>query len=169
MYNINKNATRINGELRGESWSPPRFGTNPIEIHHCNGCYIRWSRQRTTPCNAICGWPGDISENTREQAEEQLKLWRKAIESKGLGIRRSKTAYLPPSSCHDCNVKLGGEEIKNITTFNYLWLMLDAEGESTTDCHIRVRLAWSKWREVTGVRNFFPRRVPTESLSSLVG
>ena len=53
-----------------------------------------------------------ICENTREQAEEQLKLWRKAIESKGLGVRRRKTAYLPPSSCHGCNVKLGGEEIK---------------------------------------------------------
>ena len=29
--------------------------------------------------------------------------------------------------------------------------MLDAEGGSTTDCKSRVRLAWNKWREVTGV------------------
>ena len=29
--------------------------------------------------------------------------------------------------------------------------MLDAEGGSTTDCKIGVRLPWSKWREVTGV------------------
>ena len=29
--------------------------------------------------------------------------------------------------------------------------MFDAEGGTTTDCKNRVRLAWNKWREVTGV------------------
>ena len=29
--------------------------------------------------------------------------------------------------------------------------MFDAEGGSTTDCKNRVRLAWNKWREITGV------------------
>ena len=52
-----------------------------------------------------------ICENTHEQAEDQLELWRKAIENKGLRVSRSKTEYLPPSSCHDSKVKLGGEEI----------------------------------------------------------
>ena len=46
---------------------------------------------------------------TREEAEEQLELWRNAIENKGLRVSRNKTEYLPPSSCHD-NVKLGGEK-----------------------------------------------------------
>ena len=58
-----------------------------------------------------------LCENTREEAEEQLELWRNAIENKGLRVSRSKTEYLPPSSCHD-KVKLGGEEIKTVTTFN---------------------------------------------------
>ena len=56
-----------------------------------------------------------LCENTREEAEEQLALWRNAIENKGLRASRSKTEYLPPSSSHD-NVKLGGEEIKTVTT-----------------------------------------------------
>ena len=86
-----------------------------------------------------------LCENTREEAEEQLELWRNAIENKGLRVSRSKT-----SSCHD-NVKLGGEEIKTVTTFKYLGSMFDAEGGTTTDCKNRVRLAWNKWREVTGV------------------
>ena len=38
--------------------------------------------------------------------------------------------YLPPSSCHD-NVKLGGEEIKTVTTFKYSGSMFDAEGATT--------------------------------------
>ena len=57
-----------------------------------------------------------LGENTREEAEEQLELWRNAIENKGLRVSRNKTEYIPPSSSHD-KVKLGGEEIKNVTTF----------------------------------------------------
>ena len=71
-----------------------------------------------------------LCENTREQAEEQLELWRKAIENKGMGVSRSKTEYLPPSSCHDSKVKLGGEEINNVTTFKKIWSMFDADGGS---------------------------------------
>ena len=71
-----------------------------------------------------------------------------------------KTEYLPPSSCHD-TVKLGGEEIKNVTTFKYLGSMFDdAEGGTTTYCKNRVRLAWNKWREVTGV--ICDRKVPVK-------
>ena len=49
-----------------------------------------------------------LCEKTRQEAEEQLELWRIAIESKGLRVSRNKTEYLPPSPCHD-EVKLGGE------------------------------------------------------------
>ena len=91
-----------------------------------------------------------LCESTREEAEEQLEVWRNAIENKGLRVSRKKTEYLPPYSCHD-KVKLGGKEIKNVTTFKYIGSMFDAEGGTTTDCKNRVRLAWNKWREVTGV------------------
>ena len=91
-----------------------------------------------------------LGEHTREEAEEQLELWRNAIENKGIPVSRSKTEYLPPSFCHD-NVKLGGEEIKTVTTFKYRGSMFDAEGGTTTDCKKRFRLAWNKRREVTGV------------------
>ena len=85
-----------------------------------------------------------LRENTRKQTEEQLELWRKAFENKRLRVSRSKTEYLPPSSCHDSKVKLGEEEIKNVTTYKY-------RRGSITDCKNRVLLAWNKWREVTGV------------------
>ena len=84
-----------------------------------------------------------LGENTREEAKEQLELWRNAIETKGLRVIRNKTEYLPPSSSHH-KVKLGGEEIKNVTTFKYLWSMFDAEGGTTINCKNRVRLAWKK-------------------------
>ena len=74
-----------------------------------------------------------LCENTREEAAEQLELWRNAIENKGLRVSRNKTEYLPPSSGHDKD-KLGGEEIKNVTTFKYLGSMFDSEGGTTTYC-----------------------------------
>ena len=69
------------------------------------------------------------------------------------------TEYLPSSSSHD-KVKLGGEEIKNVTTFKYLGSMFDAESGTTTNCKNRVRLAWNKWREVTRV--IHDKKVPVK-------
>ena len=71
-----------------------------------------------------------VKTHARKQ-KEQLELWRKDIENKGLRVNRSKTEYLPPSSCHD-KVKLGGEEIKNVTIFKYIGSMFDVS--FTTDC-----------------------------------
>ena len=82
-----------------------------------------------------------LCENTRKQAEEQLKVWRKAIENKVLRVSRSKTEYIPPASCHDNKVTLGGEYINNVTAFAYIGSVFDAEGGYTTDCKNRVRLA----------------------------
>ena len=100
-----------------------------------------------------------LCENTRKEAEEQLELWRNAIENKGLRVSRNKKEYLLPSTCHD-KVKLGGEEINNVTTFKYIESMFDAEGGTTTYCKNRVRLALNTWREVTGV--FCDKKVPVK-------
>ena len=38
--------------------------------------------------------------------------------------------------------------------------MFDAEGGTTTNCKNRVRLAWNKWKEVTGV--IHDKKVPVK-------
>ena len=208
MYNISKNANRIriNGEIWGESWSAlsPLLFITVMDV-------ISQEVSRGPPHAMLFADDLVLRENTREEAEEQLELKRKAIENKGLRVsspeqdeiptvepltndhphQRPSLPYdhiscdglcflfvyesltsdhpsytttpmwfwgwsykrgstVPPSSCHD-KVKLGGEEIKNVTTFKYLGSMFDAEGGTTTDCENRVRLARNKWREVTGV------------------
>ncbi len=85
----------------------------------------------------------------------------RAIENKGLRVSRSKTEYLPPASCHDNKVTLGGEEINNVTTFKYIGSMFDAEGRSATDWKNKVRLDWNKLRKVTGV--ICDKKVPVNS------
>ena len=84
-----------------------------------------------------------LCENT-QTSRIAARIVEEAIENKGLRVTRSKTEYLPPSSCHDSKVKLGEEEIKNVTTFKYFGSMFDAESGSTTYCKKRVRLAWKK-------------------------
>ena len=64
--------------------------------------------------------------------------------------QQEQDEYLSPSSCDD-KFKLGGEEIKNLTPFKYLWSIVDTEGGTTTYWKNRVRLVWNKYREVTGV------------------
>ena len=135
MYNISKNANRIDGAL-----SPLLFITV---------MYVISEEVGRGPSHAML-FADDLvlCENTPEEAEEQLGLWRNAIENKRLRVSRNKTEYLPSSSCPGSKVELGGEEIKNVTTFKYIGSMFDAEGGPTTDCKNRVRLAWNKWREV---------------------
>ena len=85
-----------------------------------------------------------ICENTREQAEEQLELWRKIIESKGLRVSRSKTEYLPPSSCLDGKVTLGGEDIQPLKV-SVRCLMQKVDPPQIAKKN-RVQLAWDKLR-----------------------
>ena len=68
-----------------------------------------------------------ICENTRQQAEQQLELWRKAIENKGLRVSWSNIEYLPPSFCHNNEVKVAGEEIENETTLECRCLMQEVD------------------------------------------
>ena len=56
--------------------------------------------------------------NSLNYGEMQLKI-------------KNKIFNLPSSSCHD-KVRLGGEDIKNVTRFKYIGSMFDAEGGTTT-------------------------------------
>ena len=41
--------------------------------------------------------------------------------------------------------------MKTVTTFKYLGSMFDANGGAEKDVNNRVKIAWSKWKETTGV------------------
>ena len=56
------------------------------------------------------------------------------------------------------------QEVKTVKTFKYLGSMFDANGGAEKDVNNRVKIAWSKWRETTGV--MCDRNIPTrDSLS----
>ena len=56
-----------------------------------------------------------------------------------------------PTPHKEENIKLGDGPIQTLKVFKYLGSMFAAEGGSETDVNNRVKVAWAKWREVSGV------------------
>ena len=50
--------------------------------------------------------------------------------------------------------------MKTVKTFKYLGSMFNANGGAEKDVNNRVKIAWSKWRETTGV--MCDRNIPTK-------
>ena len=100
-----------------------------------------------------------ICEHSREEVELQLERWRETFESHGLRVSRGKTEYMPCPE-KDQTIYIQEQEVKPVKTFKYLGSMFDANGGAENDVNNRVKIAWSKWRETTGV--MCDRNIPTK-------
>ena len=101
---------------------------------------------------------------TVEEVEEERERWRAVIENKGLRISRSKTEYLVPS--HQQGVlKLEGEPLPSVNTFKYLGSVIDGSGGCGKDVDGRIKVAWSRWRDLSGV--IYDKKVPMKLKSKL--
>ena len=98
-------------------------------------------------------WLGE----TVEEAEEELETWRALIENKGLRISRSQTEYLVPSHQQGV-VKLEGEPLPSVNSFKYLGSVTDGSGGCGNDVDGRIKVAWSRWRDLSGV--IYYKKVP---------
>ena len=87
---------------------------------------------------------------TVEEVEEELERWRAVIENKGLRISRSKTEYLVPSHQQGV-VKLEVEPLPPVNSFEYLGSVIYGSGGCGKDVDGRIKVAWSRWRDVSGV------------------
>ena len=74
-----------------------------------------------------------------------------------LNLRRLETPLRPAL---DTPLYIQEKEVKTVKTFKYLRSMFDVNGGAEKDVNNRVKIAWSKWRETTGVMR--DRNIPTE-------
>ena len=95
---------------------------------------------------------------TVEQVDEEVERRRTVIENNGLKIRRSKTEYLVPSHQQGV-VKLEGEPLPSIN--KYLGSVIDGSGGRGKDDDERIKVAWSRWRDLYGV--IYDKKVPYEA------
>ena len=67
-----------------------------------------------------------------------------------------KKAYMP---CNDYDnnsrnyeeIQLGDDQLNTVTTLKYLGSIFDSNGGAERDINNRVKLAWMKWKQLTGV------------------
>ena len=90
------------------------------------------------------------------ERERALEIWRDQFERYGLRVSRTKTAYMP---CNDYDnnprnyeeIQLVNDKLNTVTTFKYLGSIFDSNGGAERDISNRVKLAWMKWKQLTGV------------------
>ena len=89
-------------------------------------------------------------QNHRE-LEEDLEIWRNALERRGLKVSRSKTEYLRVGSVDDGEeLKLQGEKVKKVKNFKYLGSTVSNDG-ICEEVRRRFQAGWMSWRKVSGV------------------
>ena len=97
-----------------------------------------------------------MCETSKAAVEKELEIWRHQFERHGLRISRTKTENMP---CHDYynnsrnydEIQLGDDKVNTLTTFKYLGSIFDLNGGAESDINHRVKLAWMKWKQLTGV------------------
>ena len=88
-------------------------------------------------------------QNHRE-LEEDLQIWRNALERRGVKVSRSKTEYLWVGGVDDGEeLKLQEEKIKKAKNFKYLGSTVSNDGRCEEVR--RIQAGWMSWRKVSGV------------------
>ena len=90
-------------------------------------------------------------QNHRE-LEEDLEIWRNALERRGLKVSRSKTEYTRVGGVDDGEeLKLQEEKVKKAKNFKYLGSIVSNDGRCEEEVRRRIQAGWMSWRKVSGV------------------
>ena len=93
-----------------------------------------------------------LSRQNHRELEEYLKIWRNALERRGLKVSRSKTEYLRVGGVDDGEeLKLQKEKVKKAKNFKYLGSTVSNDGRCEEEVRRRIQAGWMSWRKVSGV------------------
>ncbi|KAH1214111.1 Craniofacial development protein 2 [Glycine max] len=117
-------------------------------------CFKEWSRGRNSET-----WDKyKIARNETKKAElnERLETWRRALETHGFRLSRSKSKYMECKfnkrrRVSNSEVKIGDHIIPQVTRFKYLGSVIQDDGEIEGDVNHRIQAGWMKWRKASGV------------------
>ena len=83
----------------------------------------------------------------KQELEEELERWRKALEDRGMRISRTKTEYLCYNGNEKESIRLGPEYIPQVKEFKYLGSTVTAKENSDDGISRRVQAGWNNWRK----------------------
>ena len=93
-----------------------------------------------------------LSGKNYRELEEDLEIWRNALEKRGLKVSRSKTEYLRVGDVDNGEeLNLQGEKIKKAKSFKYLGSTVSSDGRCKEEVRRRIQTGWMSWRKVSGV------------------
>ncbi|KAL5192364.1 Germin-like protein subfamily 3 member 4 [Glycine soja] len=97
-----------------------------------------------------------LLEESREELNERLETWRRALETHGFRLSRSKSKYMECKfnkrrRVSNSEVKIGDHIIPQVTRFKYLGSVIQDDGEIEGDVNHRIQAGWMKWRKASGV------------------
>ena len=91
-----------------------------------------------------------LVDESQEEVNRKLELWRQTLESKGFRISRAKTEYMRcdfiTARQEAGDVSLEGQIVPKKDTFRYLGSMLQRDGDVDEDVSHRIKAGWMKWR-----------------------
>ena len=109
-----------------------------------------------------------ITGRTQGELEVRLHTWQRSMEAKGLKINSSKTEVVAVSKTNTLQVNirdLHGEQIKQVEAFRYLGTTINQDGSCKGEVQARIKRAWTKWREVSGI--VCDKKMPTKLKSKV--
>ena len=94
-----------------------------------------------------------VAEDSAQNLQTRYLGWQKALESKGLKINASKTETMVCSNSDEPVMiqDSRGNILKQVETFKYLGSMVNATGGCEEDVKHRIKTAWQKWKDLSGV------------------
>ena len=86
-----------------------------------------------------------LTENSREEVNCKLEMWREALESKGFRLSRNKTEYIEcefnkRQTNNDLEVKIGDHIISKVSSFWYLGSIIQNDREIDGDIIHSIKL-----------------------------
>ena len=93
-----------------------------------------------------------LSRQNHRELDEDLEIWRNALDRRGLKVSRSKTEYLRVGDVDDGEeLKLYEEKVKRAKNFKYLGSTVSSNGRCEEEIRRRIQAGLKSWRKVSGV------------------
>ena len=107
--------------------------------------------RKDTPWDMLFADDIVLSRQNCRELEDDLEMWRNALERRGLKVSRSKTEYLKAGDVdHGEELKLQGEKLKTAKNFKYLGSTVSSDGRCEEEVR-RIQAGWMSWKNVSGV------------------
>ena len=93
-----------------------------------------------------------LSRQNHTKLEDDLEIWKNALEGRDLKMSRSKTEHLKAGGVDDGKeLKLQREKIKRAKNFKYLDSTVSSDGRCEEEVRRRIQAEWMSWKKVSGV------------------